>query len=173
MPTEKLPKSGGVTSINDANDDLHHKWMKHALMLAERSRDEGEVPVGALIVKDDELIAEGWNRPIETHDATAHAEIMAIREAGRVLNNYRLPDTRIYVTLEPCTMCAGAMLAARISEFIMIKKAAYITLLIGMMGLSTSLVTGQSEVKLPGAVSGKISGMVSSNMSGISRFGKM
>ena len=116
MSTRKPPISGGVTSIYDADEDKHRKWMKHALMLAERSREEGEVPVGALIVKDDELIAEGWNRPIDTHDATAHAEIMAIREAGRVLNNYRLPDTRIYVTLEPCTMCAGAIIHARIGQ---------------------------------------------------------
>lgn len=116
MAIEKTPISGGVTSISDEDDIIHQKWMKHALMLAERSRDEGEVPVGALIVKGEELIAEGWNRPIETHDATAHAEIMAIREAGRMLNNYRLPDTRIYVTLEPCTMCAGAIVHARIGQ---------------------------------------------------------
>ncbi len=116
MFTEKPAESGGVTLINPEDLEKHHKWMKHALMLAERSRDEGEVPVGAIIVKDDELIAEGWNRPIETHDATAHAEIMVIREAGRVLNNYRLPDTRIYVTLEPCTMCAGAIVHARIGH---------------------------------------------------------
>ena len=116
MSIEKPSKSGGVTFVNAANDEQHHKWMEHALMLAERSRDEGEVPVGALIVKGGELIAEGWNRPIDTHDATAHAEIMAIREAGRILNNYRLPGTRIYVTLEPCTMCAGAIIHARIDQ---------------------------------------------------------
>ena len=118
MAIEKTPISGGVTSISDKDDIVHQKWMKHALMLAERSRDEGEVPVGALVVKDGELIAEGWNRPIETHDATAHAEIMAIREAGRILNNYRIPDTQIYVTLEPCTMCAGAIVHARIGQLI-------------------------------------------------------
>jgi len=92
--------------------------MAHALVLAERSRSEGEVPVGAVIVKDNQLIAEGWNRPIDTQDATAHAEIMAIRAAGKVLNNYRLPDTTLYVTLEPCTMCAGAIIHARIARLV-------------------------------------------------------
>jgi tRNA(adenine34) deaminase len=99
-----------------ASDD--QKWMLHALKLAERSRKEGEVPVGAVIVKDDELIAEGWNQPIDKHDATAHAEIMAIRVAGENLKNYRLPDTTLYVTLEPCTMCAGAMIHARIKRVV-------------------------------------------------------
>ena len=92
--------------------------MEKALTLAERSREEGEVPVGAIIVKDNQLIAEGWNQPIENHDATAHAEIMAIRSAGQKLNNYRLPDTTLYVTLEPCTMCAGAMVHARIARLV-------------------------------------------------------
>ncbi|MEE9326084.1 MAG: tRNA adenosine(34) deaminase TadA [Cocleimonas sp.] len=96
----------------------HIKWMKHALKLAERSKDEGEVPVGAVIVKDGELIAEGWNQPIDKHDATAHAEIMAIRAAGIALENYRLPNTTLYVTLEPCTMCAGAIIHARIEKLV-------------------------------------------------------
>lgn len=99
-------------------DPVHQKWMQHALKLAERSRDEGEVPVGAVIVQDNELIAEGWNQPIAGHDATAHAEIMAIREAGKALNNYRLPNTTLYVTLEPCTMCAGAIIHARIASVV-------------------------------------------------------
>ncbi len=116
--SEKQRISGGVGAIAPEQLELpqHQQWMAHALKLAERSRDEGEVPVGAVIVKDNELIAEGWNRPIETHDATAHAEVMAIREAGRVLKNYRLPGTHIYVTLEPCTMCAGAIIHARIGK---------------------------------------------------------
>jgi len=92
--------------------------MAHALLLAEHSRTEGEVPVGAVIVKDDQLIAEGWNQPIEKHDATAHAEIMAIRAAGDALKNYRIPNTTLYVTLEPCTMCAGAIIHARIAEVV-------------------------------------------------------
>ena len=98
--------------------ETHLHWMAHALKLAERSRSEGEVPVGAVIVKDNQLVAEGWNQPIENHDATAHAEIMAIRSAGKALNNYRLPDTTLYVTLEPCTMCAGAIIHARIANVI-------------------------------------------------------
>ena len=92
--------------------------MSHALKLAERSREGGEVPVGAVIVKDNQIIAEGWNQPIADHDATAHAEIIAIRSAGKNLNNYRLPDTTLYVTLEPCTMCAGAMIHARIGRVV-------------------------------------------------------
>jgi len=92
--------------------------MEYALKLAGRSRDEGEVPVGAVIVKDNQLISEGWNQPIDKHDATAHAEIMAIRAAGEHLKNYRLPDTTLYVTLEPCTMCAGAMIHARIGRVV-------------------------------------------------------
>lgn len=96
----------------------HNKWMLHALKLAQRSHDEGEVPVGAVLIKDNQLIAEGWNQPINKHDATAHAEIMAIRTAGKVLNNYRLPNTTLYVTLEPCTMCAGAIIHARIANVI-------------------------------------------------------
>lgn len=100
------------------NELLDQKWMEHALKLAERSRLEGEVPVGAVIVKDDELVAEGWNQPIKDHDATAHAEIMAIRKAGRILSNYRLPGTTLYVTLEPCTMCAGAIIHARIANVV-------------------------------------------------------
>ncbi len=99
-----------------ASDDL--KWMQQALKLAERSRQEGEVPVGAVIVKDNELVAEGWNQPIEKHDASAHAEIMAIRGAGENLKNYRLPDTTLYVTLEPCTMCAGAIIHSRIKRVV-------------------------------------------------------
>jgi tRNA(adenine34) deaminase len=92
--------------------------MQQALKLAERSKEQGEVPVGAVIVKDNQLIAEGWNQPIADHDATAHAEIMAIRAAGENLKNYRLPDTTLYVTLEPCTMCAGAMIHARVGRVV-------------------------------------------------------
>ena len=112
-----MPESGEVC-LDTVDDELHHKWMSHALMLAKRSEEEGEVPVGAVIVKDDQMIAEGWNRPIETHDPTAHAEIMALRVAGEVLGNYRLPNTTLYVTLEPCTMCAGAMIHARIQHLV-------------------------------------------------------
>lgn len=105
--------------MNDISTEKEHlKWMQYALKLAERSQNEGEVPVGAVIVKEGELIAEGWNQPIDKHDATAHAEILAIRAAGEKLKNYRIPDTTLYVTLEPCTMCAGAIIHARIANVV-------------------------------------------------------
>lgn len=94
------------------------KFMLHALELARRAEQEDEVPVGALIVKDNRLIAEGWNRPIATHDPTAHAEIQAMRAAAKTLGNYRLPDTTLYVTLEPCLMCMGAIIHARIKRVV-------------------------------------------------------
>ena len=97
-------------------NDKH--WMGVALQLALKAEQAGEVPVGAVLVKDDQLIAEGWNQPITSHDATSHAEIMAMREAGKKLNNYRLIDTVMYVTLEPCSMCVGAMIHARVSKVI-------------------------------------------------------
>jgi len=92
--------------------------MAHALMLAERAEAEGEVPVGAVLVKDGELLAEGWNRPIGLHDPTAHAEVVALRAAGSTLANYRLCDTTLYVTLEPCVMCVGAIAHARVERLV-------------------------------------------------------
>ncbi|CRI64079.1 tRNA-specific adenosine deaminase [Thiocapsa sp. KS1] len=92
--------------------------MHLALMLAQRAVAEGEVPVGALLVLDNAVIGEGWNRPIGAHDATAHAEIQALRDAGQRLGNYRLPGTTLYVTLEPCVMCAGAIIHARVDRVI-------------------------------------------------------
>lgn len=94
------------------------KWMEKALELARKAEAAGEVPVGAVLVKDDQLIAEGWNQPITSHDATSHAEIMAMRAAGQKFNNYRLIDTTMYVTLEPCSMCVGAMIHARVSKVV-------------------------------------------------------
>ncbi len=96
----------------------HEYWMRHALMLAQRAWDEGEVPVGAVLVHNNRVIGEGWNRPIGRHDPTAHAEIMALRQGGLVLQNYRLLDTTLYVTLEPCVMCAGAMVHGRIGTLV-------------------------------------------------------
>ena len=93
-------------------------WMAKAIELAGKAEAVGEVPVGAVIVKDGELIAEGWNHPILSHDATAHAEIMALRSAGDKLGNYRLLDTELFVTLEPCPMCVGAMLHARVKRVV-------------------------------------------------------
>jgi tRNA(adenine34) deaminase len=92
--------------------------MRYALALAERAREAGEVPVGAVLVKDGEVLAEGWNCPISTHDPTAHAEIVALRAAGLTLENYRLVDTTLYVTLEPCVMCMGAIIHSRVKRVI-------------------------------------------------------
>ncbi len=93
-------------------------WMRHALTLARRAEAEGEVPVGAVLVKDDAMIGEGWNQPIGLHDPSAHAEMLALRKAGSALQNYRLTDTTLYVTLEPCVMCAGAILHARLARVV-------------------------------------------------------
>lgn len=95
-----------------------HDFMQYALQLAELAKSRGEVPVGAILVKDDQIIGEGSNCPIGTCDPTAHAEIQAIRAATKVVNNYRLIDTTLYVTLEPCTMCAGAIVQARIKRVV-------------------------------------------------------
>jgi tRNA(adenine34) deaminase len=93
-------------------------WMRHAIRLAQRAEQQGEVPIGAVLVKDERCIGEGWNKPIAEHDPTAHAEINAIRNAGAALANYRLPDTTLYVTLEPCVMCMGAISQARIERLV-------------------------------------------------------
>ena len=101
-----------------ASQENHIKYMRRALELAREAEQAGEVPVGAVIVMHDEIIAEGWNQPISSHDATAHAEIIAMREAGQKLDNYRLVDTTLYVTLEPCSMCVGAMIHARVGHLV-------------------------------------------------------
>ncbi len=93
-------------------------FMARAIELAREAERAGEVPVGALIVKDGIVIAEGWNRPISTHDPSAHAEMIAMRAAAQALENYRLLDTTLYVTLEPCAMCAGAMVHARVKRLV-------------------------------------------------------
>jgi tRNA(adenine34) deaminase len=94
------------------------RFMARAMELAREAERAGEVPVGAVIVKDGEIIAEGWNRPISTSDPTAHAEILAMRAAAEKLQTYRLLDTTLYVTLEPCPMCAGAMVHARVKRLV-------------------------------------------------------
>ncbi|MDR1529706.1 MAG: tRNA adenosine(34) deaminase TadA [Burkholderiales bacterium] len=93
-------------------------WMRQALNLAEQAADRGEVPVGAIIVCDDTVIGRGSNAPISESDPTAHAEIVALREAARAMNNYRLPKCALYVTLEPCAMCVGAIMHARITRLV-------------------------------------------------------
>ena len=94
------------------------QWMRYAIRLAQRAENEGEVPVGAVLVKNEKCIGEGWNQPIQKHDPTAHAEIVAIRKAGVALDNYRLINTTLYVTLEPCVMCIGAIAQARIGRLV-------------------------------------------------------
>jgi tRNA(adenine34) deaminase len=94
------------------------KWMRHALTLANKAAEQGEVPVGAVLVKEGKILSEGWNQPIFLHDSTAHAEIMAIREACRREKNYRLVNTTLYITIEPCSMCAGAIIHSRIDRVV-------------------------------------------------------
>lgn len=93
-------------------------FMQRALELARQAAHAGEVPVGAVLVLRGEVVGEGWNRPIQSHDPTHHAEIMALRQAGQKLKNYRLPGTVLYVTIEPCVMCAGALIHARVEKLI-------------------------------------------------------
>jgi tRNA(adenine34) deaminase len=100
----------------------HEYWMRKALELALKAEAAGEVPVGALLVKDNKIIGEGFNQPITNHDPSAHAEIIAMRNAGQLLQNYRLVNTTMYVTLEPCAMCAMAMVHARIHTVVFATK---------------------------------------------------
>lgn len=93
-------------------------WMQLALEQARLGAQAGEVPVGAVLVRNGELIATGFNQPITRCDPTAHAEIVALRAAAAIVGNYRLPDTTLYVTIEPCTMCAGALVHARIGRLV-------------------------------------------------------
>jgi tRNA(adenine34) deaminase len=97
------------------NDEV---FMRRALELARRAAQEGEVPVGAVVVLDGEVIGEGWNRPIAACDPTAHAEVQALREAASAAGNYRLTGSTLYVTLEPCDMCLGAMFHARVARVV-------------------------------------------------------
>lgn len=109
----------GVTDPDPAEqerDDAY--WIRRAVALAERARDAGEVPVGAVLVADGTVIGEGANTCIASHDPTAHAEVVAIRNAGTATGNYRMPGSTLYVTLEPCAMCAGAIVLARIARVV-------------------------------------------------------
>lgn len=101
-----------MTALNDED------FMAQALQLARQAEDAGEVPVGAVVVSNGQVIGHGSNAPISESDPTAHAEIEALREAARYVDNYRLPETTLYVTLEPCPMCAGAMVHARVSRLV-------------------------------------------------------
>ncbi len=94
------------------------RFMRRALELARHAEQAGEVPVGAVVVLEGEVIGEGWNQPIAAHDPTAHAEVVALRAAAVRMKNYRLPGTTLYVTLEPCPMCAGAIVQARAARLV-------------------------------------------------------
>jgi tRNA(adenine34) deaminase len=100
------------------NQQQDQFWMEYALRLADKAAEAGEIPVGAVVVKDNQVIGEGWNQSISLHDPSAHAELLAIRQAGLALQNYRLVDTTLYVTLEPCPMCAGLLVHSRISRLV-------------------------------------------------------
>jgi tRNA(adenine34) deaminase len=96
----------------------HEEFMRLALDCASQAADAGEVPIGAVVVLDGRLVGKGFNQPISSHDPTAHAEVMALRAAGRALGNYRLTGATLYVTVEPCLMCVGAMVHARIGTVV-------------------------------------------------------
>jgi tRNA(adenine34) deaminase len=93
-------------------------WMQQALILADRANEFGEVPVGAVVVRDDAIVGKGFTQTISARDPTAHAEIVALRDAAQILDNYRLVDSDLFVTIEPCTMCTGALVHARIRRLI-------------------------------------------------------
>jgi tRNA(adenine34) deaminase len=101
-----------------ADTEQDHYWMRRALALAEQGAAQGEVPVGAVLVLAGDVLGEGWNQPISAADPTAHAEVVALRQAATRLNNYRLPGSCLYVTLEPCTMCVGALIHARVERLV-------------------------------------------------------
>jgi tRNA(adenine34) deaminase len=109
--TQSDPQSGTARAADAA-------YMARAMELARLAAAAGEVPVGAVIVKDGAIVAEGWNHPIGSNDPTAHAEIVALRAAGQALGTYRLTGTTLYVTLEPCAMCASAMVHARVARLV-------------------------------------------------------
>jgi len=104
-----------IAIIDRSHDE---RFMREALALAEQGAALGEVPVGALLVSDGEVLGRGFNQPISSHDPSAHAEMVAIREAARAVGNYRLPGSTLYVTLEPCSMCAGLIVHARVARVV-------------------------------------------------------
>ena len=111
---DEAPKSEG-RGLKTAPDEL---WMEEALRCAQRALEGGEVPVGAVVIREGRIVGRGWNRNIIDFDPTAHAEIMALREAGATVGNHRLNDCELFATIEPCPMCAGALLHARIKRLV-------------------------------------------------------
>ena len=133
------------------DSSIDEKWMALAIEQAKLAEKINEVPVGAVLVQDNQLITSAHNQPISTNDPTAHAEILLLRAAGKQLKNYRLPNTTLYVTLEPCTMCLGAMIHARISRVVF---GAY-DQKTGVCGSCTDLSTSQCfnhSIKIEGGV---------------------
>jgi tRNA(adenine34) deaminase len=118
MTSEQRPTTSGPSGDqkNGANSD--ELFMEEALRAAQRALEMGEVPVGAIVVCDGRVVAKGWNQNLAGNDPTAHAEIMALREAGAILGNHRLGDCELFATIEPCAMCAGALVHARIKRLV-------------------------------------------------------
>jgi len=114
----RILKPETQTEIETGTEATHASWMREALILADAAQQRGEVPVGALLVRDGKVLGRGFNQPISQSDPTAHAEIQAIRAAAAQEGNYRLPNSTLYVTVEPCSMCAGALVHARISHLV-------------------------------------------------------
>lgn len=117
MP-EGILKTDQACPIDLSQEEQDLFWMQYAYRLAEKAESQGEIPVGAVIVLGGRLIAEGWNQSIQSHDPTAHAEMIALKNAGQAIENYRLIDCTLYVTLEPCPMCASAMVHARVARVV-------------------------------------------------------
>ena len=114
----KPPLKDVGETLTSEGIEQHKHWMKHALMLADKAESIGEVPVGACVVLNGELIGEGYNTPITDNDPSAHAELLAVKEAALRVQNYRLIDATLYVTLEPCSMCAGMLVHARVKRVV-------------------------------------------------------
>jgi tRNA(adenine34) deaminase len=120
MPDEQSSKiqQQGFSSLAGLWSDVDYFFMGRALELARQAQESNEVPVGAVLVSDGRLLGEGWNRPVSSSDPTSHAEVEALRQAAKAVNNYRLPGSTLYVTLEPCVMCAGAIVIARVERLV-------------------------------------------------------
>ena len=118
MPLPKTPVGDGPTTGEPPNAPPDELWMEEALRCAQRALEAGEVPVGAVAVCEGRIIGRGWNRNIASSDPTAHAEIIALREAGATVGNHRLEECELFVTIEPCAMCAGALVHARIRRLV-------------------------------------------------------
>ncbi|NMP17697.1 tRNA adenosine(34) deaminase TadA [Thalassotalea sp. Y01] len=107
-----------MSQDSQSQAELDQWYMQHALQLADKAEQQGEIPVGAVIVRDGQIIGEGWNQSIQLNDPSAHAEMQAVRQAGPNIANYRMLDTTLYVTLEPCPMCAGLLVHSRVNRVV-------------------------------------------------------